>query len=135
MFNWHCAIICSYKYDARIWDFWEEPYEVSKGIEETKVCSNTVVEDRTSMDEVSMAKRKQKTRRDPRLVEIYENIEGIFARKGSRSLWPKKPFKHKFEKGSSVFGVPKSGSVRLRKGDLVVRSRRGKPLWKFFEYK
>ena len=79
--------------------------------------------------------RKQRSRRDSRLVEIYENIEKIFARKGKRSLWPKKPFKHAFKKGAAVFGVSKNGTVKLHKGDLVVRSRRGKPLWQFFDYK
>jgi len=79
--------------------------------------------------------KKRKSRRDPRLVEIYENLEEIYAKKGARSLWPKKPFKHKFKKGAAVFGVRKGGSVKLKKGDLVVRSRRGNPLWKFFDYK
>jgi len=81
-----------------------------------------------------MAVRKRKARSAPQLVEIYRDIEAIYARKGDKSLWPKSPFKHKFQKGSSVYGVQKSGSVRLRQGDLVVRSRRGKRLWRFFEY-
>lgn len=68
-------------------------------------------------------------------VEIYENIEAIYAKKGGNSLWPKKPFKHKFEKGSSVFGIRKTGKVQLKQGDLVVRSRHGNRLWKFFDYK
>lgn len=85
-------------------------------------------------DEVMMA-RKRKSRRAPRLVEIYENLEAVYATKGKRSLWPKKPFKHAFKKGAEVLGVSKSGSVKLRKGDLVVRSRRGNPLWQFFDYK
>lgn len=80
-------------------------------------------------------KRKQSSQQSPRLVEIYEDLEAVFARKGQRSLWPKKPFKHKFKKGASVFGVSKSGNVKLRSGDLVVRSRQGKHLWKFFDYK
>ena len=78
--------------------------------------------------------RKRKSRPDPRLVEIYENIEAIYAKKGRKSLWPKQPFKHKFGKGASVFGVSRSGKVQLRQGDLVVRSRRGKRLWRFFNY-
>ena len=79
--------------------------------------------------------RKRRSRQAPRLVEIYENIEAVYARKGTKSLWPKKPFKHAFKKGAAVFGVNQSGAVKLRKGDLVVRSRRGKPLWQFFDYK
>ena len=79
--------------------------------------------------------QKRKSRRDPRLVEIYENLEEIYAKKGKRSLWPKKPFKHTFKKGAAVFGVSKGGKVKLKKGDLVVRSRRGNPLWRFFDYK
>lgn len=79
-------------------------------------------------------RRKRRSRSAPQLVEIYRDIEAIYARKGKQSLWPNSPFKHKFQKGSSVFGVKKSGSVRLRQGDLVVRSRRGKQLWRFFDY-
>jgi hypothetical protein len=82
-----------------------------------------------------MARRKKTSRPASQLVEIYRDIEAIYARKGSGSLWPNSPFKHKFKKGSSVFGVQKAGSVRLRQGDLVVRSRRGKRLWRFFDYK
>lgn len=73
--------------------------------------------------------------RGPRPVEIYENIEAIYAKKGGDSLWPKKPFKHKFNNGSSVFGIRKDGKVPLRQGDLVIRSRQGKRLWRFFDYK
>ena len=73
--------------------------------------------------------------RGPHPVEIYENIEAIYAKKGGDSLWPKKPFKHKFEKGSAVYGVRKDGKVPLRQGDLVIRSRQGKRLWRFFDYK
>ena len=81
------------------------------------------------------AKRKQKVSRDARLVEIYENIEQIFAEKGRKSLWPKQKFKHKFQKGAAVLGVKKGGKVRLKEGDLVIRSRRGKRLWKMFDYR
>ncbi len=81
-----------------------------------------------------MARRKRKTRQAPRLVEIYENIEAVFARKGAKSLWPRQPFKHKFKKGSAVYGVQKGGPVKLKEGDLVIRSKRGKRLWKMFDY-
>lgn len=74
-------------------------------------------------------------RRSKKFVKIYQDLEQIFARKGKKSLWPNKPFKHKFEKGAEVIGVNKSGSVKLRKGDLIVRSRYGKPLWRYFDYK
>jgi len=82
-----------------------------------------------------MSRKKRKAQSKPQLVEIYKDIEAIYARKGKNSLWPNSPFKHKFKKGSSVFGVKKGGNVRLRQGDLVVRSRQGKRLWRFFEYK
>lgn len=78
-------------------------------------------------------KRKRKSQSSP-LIEIYENIEAVFARKGSKSLWPKQPFKHKFEKGAAVYGVRKGGAVKLKGGDIVIRSKRGKRLWKMFEY-
>ena len=77
-------------------------------------------------------RRRRKTRGRP--VEIYKNVEAILARKGRNSLWPNKPFRHNFGKGASVLGVTKGGSYRLRKGDLIIRSRKGKKLWKMFEY-
>ncbi len=77
---------------------------------------------------------KRKTRQGPQLVEIYQDIEAIYARKGGKSLWPNRPFKHKFNRGSAVLGVRRSGVIKLRKGDLIVRSRKGKPLWRFFDY-
>lgn len=80
-----------------------------------------------------MAKRK-KAQRAPRLVEIYENLEAVYARKGAKSLWPRQPFKHKFQKGAAVYGVQKGGQVKLKEGDLVIRSKRGKRLWKMFDY-
>ena len=78
--------------------------------------------------------RKRKSTKLSHLVEIYENIEAVFARKGTNSLWPTQPFKHKFEKGAAVYGVRKSGPVKLKGGDIVIRSKRGKRLWKMFDY-
>lgn len=78
--------------------------------------------------------RKRKSTRGARTVQIYENLEQIFAEKGRKSLWPKQKFKHKFQKGAAVFGVSKGGAVRLKEGDLIIRSRRGKRLWKMFDY-
>lgn len=78
--------------------------------------------------------KKRKSIKAARLIEVYENIEQIFAEKGRKSLWPKQKFKHKFQKGAAVLGVKKGGAVRLKEGDLVIRSRRGKRLWKMFDY-
>lgn len=81
-----------------------------------------------------MSRRKRKSSRAPRLVKIYEHVEEMFARKGPDSLWPNTPFRHTFQKGAHVLGVNRGGSVRLKKGDLVIRSSRGKRLWQMFEY-
>jgi len=81
-----------------------------------------------------MSRRKRKSRREPRLVEIYENVEEVLARKGPNSMWPNAPFKHTFKKGAKVLGVSKGGTVKLKAGDLVIRSSRGRRLWKLFDY-
>jgi len=57
---------------------------------------------------------------------IYENIEEIRAEKGKNSLWPKDKFKHRFKRGAQVFG--------LDNGDLLIKSKNGKKLWKKFNY-
>lgn len=80
-------------------------------------------------------RRKRRRRKNRRMVEIYGDLERIYARKGRRSLWPDAPFVHKFQKGARVLGVAKGGMVKLREGDLVIRSKRGKKLWKHFNYK
>ena len=69
----------------------------------------------------------------PKLKEIYAEVEQIWAKKGTNSLWPRQPFKHKFERGVKLFGVKKSGSYQLKEGDILMRSRKGK-LWKDFSY-
>jgi hypothetical protein len=57
---------------------------------------------------------------------IYDNIEAIQAEKGSNSLWPKEKFEHKFKRGARVLG--------LRNGDLLIKSKTGRRLWKEFDY-
>ena len=81
-----------------------------------------------------VSRRKRKSQQAARLVEIYENIERIYARKGKDSLWPNQPFVHTFKKGAAVLGVGKGGTYKLREGDVVIRSRHGKRLWKLFNY-
>lgn len=76
-----------------------------------------------------MAKRLGITggrRRVPKgAVLIYDDIEEIKARKGSRSNWPKERFVHKFTvRGSKIYGLPD--------GSLLVVGRN--PLWDMFEY-
>ena len=71
-----------------------------------------------------------------KLIPIYNRLEAIFARKGKRSLWPGQRFKHDFTaSGTRVLGVVESGNYPLRAGDLVIRSSKGKRLWKMFGYK
>lgn len=64
-------------------------------------------------------------RRNPPTV-IYEDIEAIDAQKGKDSLWPKEKFRHEFKKGARVLG--------LANGDLLIKSKKGKKLWKEFDY-
>lgn len=59
-------------------------------------------------------------------VIIYDDILEIRARKGGVSLWPKQNFVHKFKKGSQVIG--------LRDGSILIKSTKGRKLWKIFDY-
>jgi hypothetical protein len=70
------------------------------------------------------------------LVQIYNNLIKIQAKKGGRSLWPGERFQHKFRPGSKaeILGVEKGGTYQLRAGDLVTRSQVGKPLWDYTYY-
>lgn len=68
------------------------------------------------------------------LVEIYGRLSEIRAQKGKNSLWPGEWYKHPFKGGAVVLGVNKTGSYRLRAGDIVLISRQGRRLWKFFNY-
>jgi 3'-phosphoadenosine 5'-phosphosulfate sulfotransferase len=72
--------------------------------------------------------------RKKRMTKIYDNVQQIKARKGKRSLWPNEQFYHNFEEGAEILGIGESGQYKLKKGDLVIRSRRGKRLWKKFQY-
>ncbi len=78
-----------------------------------------------------MARRK-KNRRN--MTRIYGEITQIKARKGKKSLWPGEAFQHDFEEGAEVLGIGETGQYKLKKGDLVIRSRKGKRLWKNFDY-
>lgn len=70
-----------------------------------------------------------------KLVPIYNRLEAIYARKGKRSLWPNQRFVHDFKAvGTRVLGVRKGGMYKLNPGDLIIRSSRGKRLWKYFDY-
>jgi hypothetical protein len=58
-------------------------------------------------------------------VLIYDDLEEIKARKGSKSNWPGEPFKHKFTKRrTKVYG--------LLNGQLLIVGPR--PLWDIFDY-
>lgn len=61
-------------------------------------------------------------------VRLYSNAIEIKARKGADSLWPDEYFKHDFKESNDVevYGMPD--------GTLKLKSAKGKPLWKWFEY-
>lgn len=68
------------------------------------------------------------------LVEIYDRVEMIYAQKGMSSLWPKERYKHPFKPGVLCLGVVHSGMYRMKAGDVILRSKKHKRLWKTFKY-
>ena len=58
-------------------------------------------------------------------VEIYDDILAIEAKKGKKSLFKNEKFRHDFKKGAQVLG--------LDDGSILIRSKRGKKLWKTFD--
>ena len=60
------------------------------------------------------------------LTKIYDNVLAIEAQKGKDSLWPKELFKHKFKSGSHIYG--------LEDGSILIKSSKGKRLWKNIDY-
>lgn len=68
------------------------------------------------------------------LVEIYDRVEEIRAQKGDGSLWPKERYKHPFKPGVLCLGVRKSGWYYLKAGEIILRSKQNRRLWKTFTY-
>jgi len=63
-------------------------------------------------------------------VEIYDKVTSIEAQKGNKSLWPREHFRHDFRKNKSaakVYGMPD--------GSILIKSTKGKKLWKNFDYR
>lgn len=76
-------------------------------------------------------KRRMKHNPPPGAVEIYDKVIAIEAQKNGRgkSLFPKEFFRHDFKKNktsASIYGLPD--------GSLLIKSKRGKRLWKKFKY-
>ena len=60
---------------------------------------------------------------------IYDKIISVQAQKGKGSLWPNEYFKHDFQKNKTaarIYGLPD--------GSLLIKSSKGKKLWKKFNY-
>lgn len=73
--------------------------------------------------------REEKFNKNPKeeATEIYGDILAIEAKKGKRSLWPNELFRHDFKKkGSKIFG--------LKDGSILIKPKKGKRLWKNFDY-
>ncbi len=73
--------------------------------------------------------KKKRLRSNPlsNETEIYGDILAIEAKKGQGSLWPNELFRHDFKgKGSKIYG--------LRDGSLLIKPKKGKRLWKNFNY-
>jgi len=64
-----------------------------------------------------------------RVVEIYDKILAIEARKGKKSNWPNGKFRHDFSKSvkSKIYG--------LEDGSILIKPASKKKLWKEFDYK
>ena len=57
---------------------------------------------------------------------IYDHLTRIEARKGKHSMFPGERYYHNFKPGAMVIGLPN--------GDLLIKSSKGKKLWKKFDY-
>lgn len=79
-------------------------------------------------EEVKRLFRSTKITNPPRGKVIYDKILSIEAEKGSRSNFPHEQFRHDF-KGSSEAKV-----IGLEDGSLLVKSTKGKRLWKELDY-
>lgn len=69
---------------------------------------------------------RRQLRNNPDATEIYDRITSIEAKKGKGSLWPGEHFRHDFKHGGRIIG--------LANGDLLIKKRKGKRLWKNFNY-
>ena len=80
------------------------------------------------LEEARRLLRFPKTINPPHGKVIYDKILSIEAEKGSRSNFPHEQFRHDF-KGSSEAKV-----IGLEDGSLLVKSTKGKRLWKELDY-
>jgi hypothetical protein len=67
--------------------------------------------------------------KNPKPIKIYDKILSIEAQKGDSSLFPKQYFRHDFKKDKThaeIWGLPD--------GSLLIKSKKGKKLWKNFDY-
>ena len=88
-------------------------------------------ERRQSANPKRRSRKRTRVNCNPRkgVIEIYGNILAIEARKGKGSLWPNERFRHGFKSKSeaAIFGLPD--------GSILIKSKKGKRLWKNFKYK
>jgi len=81
---------------------------------------------------------------DDDLVEVYDDIHAIEARKGKNSYWPGENFRHDFTKRKTpILGVDRSATlelsggrrVRVPAGSLLVPAKKGRRLFKQIHYR
>lgn len=115
-----------------------DKHKVIKGVFSISCTENVSVdfksfEDFKSFSQVAIAngwkfRSWSRVNRNPHKVKIYDTTLAIEAVKGRDSLWPGEKFRHDFDTKSkaSIYG--------LEDGSILIKSSKGRKLWKNFDY-